>query len=52
MTLLAEDKEGMRAMIARLEGYLKRNKMEVNVRKTKIIVFRKGRRKRKKTSWR
>ena len=42
MVLMAEDEEGMKAMIMRLEGYLGRKRLEVNVYKTKIIVFKKG----------
>lgn len=52
MALIAEDEEGMRAMIARLEGYLERKRLEVNVDKTKVMVFKKVRGRRKKTNWR
>lgn len=52
MALIAEDEEGIRAMIARLEGYLERKRLEVNVDKTKVMVFKKVRGRRKKTNWR
>ncbi|XP_033218123.1 uncharacterized protein LOC117173592 [Belonocnema kinseyi] len=42
MVLLAEEAEGLRQMLKTLEKYVKKNKMEVNVTKTKIMVFRKG----------
>jgi len=42
IVLLAEDKEGMRSMIARLEGYMEKKRLELNVNKTKIMRFRKG----------
>jgi len=40
--LFAEDEEGMRSMIARLEGYMEKKRLELNVNKTKIMRFRKG----------
>jgi len=40
--LLAEDEEGMRSMITRLEGYIEKKRLELNVNKTKIMRFRKG----------
>ncbi|KMQ86830.1 hypothetical protein RF55_14087 [Lasius niger] len=52
MVLMAEDEERIKAMIMRLEGYLRRKRLEVNVNKTKIIVFKKGGGRRKKISWR
>lgn len=42
MVLMAEEEEKMRSMIGRLEGYLDRKKLELNVSKTKIMRFRKG----------
>lgn len=52
MVLVAEDEEGMKAMIARLERYLDEKRLEVNVEKTKILIFKKEGGKRKKISWR
>lgn len=50
MVLVAEDEEGMKAMIARLER-LDEKRLEVN-EKTKILIFKKGGGRRKKISWR
>jgi len=52
MVLMAEDEEGMRCMIERLEDYLERKKLEVNVRKTKVMRFRKGGGRMRKRDWR
>lgn len=35
--VLAEEEEGMRGMMGRLEGYLDRIGMELNTRKTKVM---------------
>lgn len=37
IVLLAEEEEGMRTMMARLERYIKGKKLEVNVGKSKIM---------------
>lgn len=42
IVLLAEDEEGMRSMIERLERYMERKRLEVNTEKTKIMRFRRG----------
>lgn len=39
-------------MIMRLKGYLGRKRLEVNVNKTKIIIFKKRGGRRKRISWR
>lgn len=52
MVLLTEEKEGMRAMVARSERYVKVKGLVVNVGKSKIMKFEKGGRRRKKVSWR
>lgn len=39
---LAEDEYGMKVLISRLERYLERKELELNVQKTKIMRFRKG----------
>ena len=41
----------MRWMLRRLERYMEKKKLEVNVGKTKIIRFQKGGGKRKATNW-
>jgi len=40
--LLAENEDEMRSMIERLEEYMDKKRLEVNVEKTKIMRFRKG----------
>ncbi|XP_077259841.1 uncharacterized protein LOC143896126 [Temnothorax americanus] len=42
IVLIAEDEDQMRSLIERLEGYLGRKRLELNVGKTKIMRFRKG----------
>lgn len=42
MVLLAEDEGGMKSMVERLERYLDRKGLELNVEKTKVVRFRKG----------
>lgn len=49
--LLAEEEEGMRAMMARLERYMKGKKLEVNVGKSKIMRFDREGGKRKRMGW-
>lgn len=41
MVLLAENEEEMRSLIERLEGYLERKRLKLNIVKTKIMRFRK-----------
>jgi hypothetical protein len=50
--LLSEDEEEMRSMIGRLEEYLEKKKLELNVDKTKIMRFRKGGGRLGKREWR
>lgn len=52
MVLLAENEEGMVHMLGKLESYLDRKKLEVNVGKTKVMRFRKGGGRMKKVKWR
>jgi len=52
IVLMAEEKQGMRSLISKMEGYLDRKGLELNVKKTKIIRFRKGGGRRKKIDWR
>lgn len=49
IVLMAENKEGIRAMIAKVEEYLEMKRLKVNVKKIKIMIFRKGEGRRKKT---
>lgn len=39
--VLLEDEEGMRSMMGRMEEYIERKKLELNVNKIKIMRFRK-----------
>ncbi|KMQ90634.1 neurofilament medium polypeptide-like protein [Lasius niger] len=52
MVLLAENKEGMVHILGKLEGYLDRKRLEVNVGKTKIMRFWKGGGRMMKVKWR
>jgi len=40
IVLLADKEEEMKSMVERLEGYLDEKGLELNVKKTKIIIFR------------
>ena len=42
MAIMAEYAGELRLILKSLEKYVKRAKMEVNVQKTKIMIFRKG----------
>jgi len=42
IVLLAEDEEGMRSTIGRLEGYMEKKRLELNVNKTKIRFWKEG----------
>lgn len=50
MVLLAESEEGMAHMLGKLESYLDGKRLEINVEKTKVMRFRKGRGRLKKAS--
>lgn len=52
MVLIVEGEGDMRSMIEKLEGYIDRKGLEVNVGKTKIMRFRRGRGRKKKVNWR
>lgn len=41
IVLLTENEEEMKRMLERLKGYLDGKRLELNVRKTKILKFRK-----------
>ena len=49
---VAEDFQGLNSMLSGLEKYGKKNGLEVNVEKTKVMVFRNGGRLTKKENWR
>lgn len=48
IVLLAEEEDGIRAMISRLEEYTSKKKLKVNARKLKIMRFGNRRRKKEK----
>lgn len=50
LAMIAEDGEGIGQILRALERWSDRNEMKVNVEKTKSMVFKKGRRK-KKEKW-
>lgn len=52
LVLLAEEEDGMRAMMSRLEGYMREKRLEVNARKSKIVRFGKGGGRKRKVRWR
>lgn len=52
MVLIAEKEEEMKSMLERLEGYIDRKGIEINVEKTKIVRFNRGRGRRKRIRWR
>jgi len=51
IVLLSEDEGGLRSMISRLEDYLEKKRLELNVDKTKIMRFRKGKGRTSKKEW-
>lgn len=51
VVLLAEEEEGIKCLISRLEKYLDEKGLELNREKTKVMRFRKGGERMKKVSW-
>ena len=49
--MLAKDEKEMKEMMKNLEKYTKRKKLVLNVEKSKIMVFRKGRGKKEEAVW-
>lgn len=52
MVLLAENEEGMIHMLGKMESYMDKKRLEVNVDKTKIMRFKKEGGRMKKVEWR
>ncbi|CAK9801077.1 Retrovirus-related Pol polyprotein from type-1 retrotransposable element R2 (Fragment) [Anthophora plagiata] len=52
IAVLAEDEEGMKGLVGRLERYLDGKKLEVNVEKTKVMRCKKGGGRRRRVRWR
>ena len=51
IVLLAYEEKEMKKIMRRLEKYLDRKKLQLNEENSKIMVFRKGGRKKRKTEW-
>jgi len=51
IVLIAEEEDDMKSMMARLEKYLKKKKVELNPDKSKIVRFRRGGGREKKKDW-
>lgn len=51
IVLIAKDKEGMKKMIGKLETYLEKKGLELNVEKTKVMRFRREGERKKKVRW-
>lgn len=52
MVLIAENEDEMKSMLERLEGYIDRKGLKINVGKTKIMRFGRGGVRRKRVRWR
>ncbi|KMQ87684.1 hypothetical protein RF55_12970 [Lasius niger] len=52
IVVMAEEEQGMKALVSRMERYLDRKGLELNVEKTKMTRFRKGGERKKKIDWR
>ncbi|XP_015115564.1 uncharacterized protein LOC107040136 [Diachasma alloeum] len=48
---VADDKAGLQSMLNTAEKYFRSNRLEINVNKTKIMVFNRGGRKKKGEKW-
>ena len=51
IALIANKEEELKTMMKRLEHFLGRRKLNLNVKKSKTMVFKKGGEKEKNTSW-
>lgn len=51
IAILAEEADELKKMLKILEKYVEKTKMEVNVKKTKIMVFRRGDKRKKDEGW-
>ena len=52
VAVLAEDEEGLKGLMAKLETYVDGKEFEVNVGKTKVMRCRKGGGRWKRVTWR
>ncbi|KAJ3629804.1 hypothetical protein MTP99_014171 [Tenebrio molitor] len=51
MVIVAKSEREMKAMMRNLEKYVRKKKLEVNVEKTKMMVFNKRKRKNEESEW-
>jgi len=51
IVLIAESEEEMKSVIERMEDYLDKKRLELNVKKTKIMRFKKGGGREKRWRW-
>lgn len=49
--MLAEEEDSMKSMLERLDQYMDKKGLEINVEKTKVLRFRKGGDRWRKVSW-
>jgi len=52
LVLLAKNEESMKETMERLERYLRNKNLQLNVEKSKMLCFRKGGGRRRRTKWR
>jgi hypothetical protein len=52
MVIVAKSEREMKEMMRNLEKYVRKKKLEVNVEKTKMMVFNKRKRKKEESEWR
>jgi hypothetical protein len=51
MVIVAKSEREMKEMMRNLEKYVRKKKLEVNVEKTKMMVFSKRKRKNEESEW-
>lgn len=51
LVIMAKSEEGMKEMLKRLEKYLKRKKLYLNIEKSKMVCFRSGGDRKRRTEW-
>jgi len=51
LVILAKSEEGMKEMLKRMERFLKRKKLQLNIEKTKMVCFKKGGGRRREKEW-
>ena len=51
IVLIADHPEGLTSMIKTLEKFVKKNKLSINIEKTKVLIFKKRGKNKKGESW-